>query len=65
MDRLKALARWANPTPKWWATSLTAAGTIVTLAWAGDGINTDDEKALVIGIVVQRLVAWAVPSQGT
>jgi hypothetical protein len=54
------VARWA-PTAKWWAATTTAAATIVTLLWTGDGINTDEEKTLVIGLVVSRILAFAVP----
>ena len=63
--RLAGLVSRYMPTAKWWAATITAAGSVVTLAVTGDGINTDDEKALVIGIFIQRLVAWAVPNQGT
>lgn len=46
------------PTYKWWAATVTGLGTIAGAAWTGDGINTDDEKLLVIGILVQRIVAY-------
>lgn len=60
--KTRAAAWW--PTWKWWTATITGAGTIVTVALIGDGINTDDEKILVIGIVVARLVAWTTPNQG-
>ena len=45
------------PTNKWWAATVVAAGTVVTMAWTA-GIHTSDDKALVVGLVVQRLVAY-------
>lgn len=50
------------PTWKWWTATITAAGAVATVVLTGDGLNTDDEKALVIGLVVQRLVAYATPN---
>lgn len=50
------------PSAKWWAATVVAAGTIAIAEWTGDGVNTDDERILVIGIVVSRLVAWITPN---
>lgn len=47
------------PTNKWWVATITAAGTVVGMLWAGDGVNTDEEKLVLIGLVVQRLAAYA------
>lgn len=52
--------KW-SPTSKWWAASIAAAATIVTMLWTGDGINTDEEKTLVIGLLASRVLAYAVP----
>jgi hypothetical protein len=46
------------PTNKWWTASITTAGTIVLMQWTGDGINTDPEKTVLVGLIVQRLVAY-------
>jgi hypothetical protein len=52
--------RNAWPTNKWVVASITAAGTIAGMIWVGDGINTDQEKLVLIALVVQRLTAyWA------
>lgn len=50
------------PTWKWWTASVTGAGTIIGVAVTGDGINTDDEKLLVVGFIVQRIVAYLTPN---
>jgi hypothetical protein len=52
------------PTNKWWTATVTAAATVVGMAVTGDGINTDDEELLVIGLVAQRLIAWITPNEG-
>jgi hypothetical protein len=53
------MANWW-PTNKWLVATITAAGTVAAMVWVGDGINTDEEKLLVISLVVQRLAAyWA------
>lgn len=49
------------PTSKWWAASVATVATIVTMLWTGDGINTDEEKTLVIGLLASRILAYAVP----
>lgn len=54
--------RWW-PTAKWWAATTTVAGSIVVLLWTGDGINTDEEKTLVVGLIVSRVIAYAVPKE--
>jgi hypothetical protein len=51
------------PTRKWWAATATAAGTVAVAAFTGNGIDTDQEKILVIGIVVQRVVAYFTPNK--
>lgn len=53
------------PTRKWWVTTVTAVGTIVVAALTGDGINTDAETILVVGIVVQRVVGYIIPNEDT
>jgi hypothetical protein len=53
------MANWW-PTNKWFVATITAAGTVAGMVWVGDGINTDEEKLLLISLVVQRLAAyWA------
>lgn len=52
------IAKYA-PTTKWWTATVVAAGTVAGAALTGDGINTDTEILMVIGLVVQRLVAYA------
>lgn len=48
------------PTNKWWVATIGTAGTIAGMIWVGDGINTDEEKLVVISLVAQRLAAyWA------
>jgi hypothetical protein len=48
------------PTNKWWVATVIACGTIVELAWLGNGIDTDAEKGVVVGLVVQRIASyWA------
>jgi len=53
------------PTWKWWTATITAAGTVAVLGFTGDGINTDPEIITVIGLIVQRLVAYATPNEAT
>jgi hypothetical protein len=48
-----------RPTNKWWTATIVAAGTIVLTLINGDGINSDGERTLVVGLIVQRLVAYA------
>jgi hypothetical protein len=52
------------PTNKWWAATLTAAGTVVT-SWlvSPDQNWTRVHTALLIGVLVQRAVAWLVPNK--
>lgn len=52
------MKKWL-PTTKWWTATIVTVGTIVGAATTGDGINTDDEKLFVIGLLVQRAVAYA------
>lgn len=52
----RSWTKWL-PTNKWWAATVVATGTVVTLAWTA-GIHTSDDKALVVGLIVQRLVAY-------
>ena len=49
--------RWW-PTNKWWVATVTAAGTVWLMLWTGDGINTDDEKTIIVGLVVQRIASY-------
>ena len=58
------MTKWQKwlPTNKWWAATTVAAGTIVLTLWTGNGIDTDDEKTLVVGLVVQRIVAYWTPN---
>jgi hypothetical protein len=59
------MATWL-PTNKWWVATITAAGTIAGMVWVGDGINTDQEKLVLLALVVQRLSAyWASNDPGT
>jgi hypothetical protein len=53
---LKALV----PTNKWTVATIGTLATIAGMIWVGDGINTDEEKLVVISLVAQRLAAyWA------
>jgi hypothetical protein len=53
------MANWW-PTNKWFVATITAAGTIAAMVWVGDGVNTDEEKLILVSLVVQRLAAyWA------
>jgi hypothetical protein len=65
MTKVKAVVaahRSLLPTWKWWTGTVTAAGTIATAAFTGDGINTDNEKILVIGLITQRLITYLTPN---
>ena len=53
----KKYAKWL-PTNKWWVATVTGAGTVVLMVWTGDGINTDSEKTVLVGIIVQRVAAY-------
>lgn len=53
---------WGWPTWKWCTATVTAAGTVAVLAFTGDGINTDPEIIAIIGLVVQRFVAYFTPN---
>lgn len=46
------------PTNKWWAATATGAGTVVLMFWTAGGVNTDDKKVLLVGLIVQRVVAY-------
>lgn len=46
------------PTNKWWAASATAAGTVALMFWTGGGVDTDDKKVILVGLLVQRVVAY-------
>lgn len=59
-----AWRKWM-PTRKWWAATITGAGTVAVMLWTGDGINTDEEKILVIGLAIQRLVSYVTPNDDT
>jgi hypothetical protein len=52
------------PTNKWWAATLTAVATVFT-SWlvSPDQNWTRVHTALLIGILVQRAVAWLVPNK--
>lgn len=48
------------PTNKWIVATIGTAATVAGMIWVGDGINTDEEKLVVISLVAQRLAAyWA------
>lgn len=51
------MSKWA-PTNKWWAATVTAAGTVGLMFWTGNGVDTDEEKVVLVGLVIQRLVAY-------
>jgi hypothetical protein len=51
------------PTRKWWAATVTAIGTVAIAALTGDGINTDPEIVMVVGLGVQRVIAYLVPNE--
>lgn len=53
------------PTRKWWAATITAATGVTIAAFTGDGINTDEEKILVITFVLQRLLAYVTNNDST
>jgi hypothetical protein len=53
------------PTRKWWAATVTAIGTVAIAALTGDGINSDPEVIMVVGLCVQRVVAYITPNEPT
>ena len=52
-----------TPSRKWFAQLAASAGTVVTMAWTGDGINTDDEKKAIVGIVVALVLTYLIPNK--
>ena len=54
---------WENwvPTYKWLTATIVAGGTVVAMMLTGDGINTDTEQVMTVGLVVERLVAYFTP----
>lgn len=50
------------PTRKWWFSFVTGAGTVLTMALTGDGINTDAEITGVIGIGVALVGSYIIPN---
>lgn len=50
--------RYWLPTNKWWLASIAAAATLATMIWTGDGINTDDERIVLIGLLAQRVLSY-------
>lgn len=53
---MKTKSWW--PTNKWWAASVTTAGTVVLMFWTAGGVDTDDKKVVLVGLIVQRVVAY-------
>lgn len=51
------MSKWW-PTNKWWAATVTTVGTVVLMFWTGGGVDTDDKKVVLVGLIVQRLVAY-------
>lgn len=51
------------PSRKWWVGTATAVGTLAVMLLTGDRAHvTDPEVVAIIGTVVQRIAAWAVPN---
>lgn len=55
--RQARLKKWL-PTNKWWLATIAAAATLVGMLWTGDGINTDEERLVLVGLMTQRLLAY-------
>lgn len=53
------------PTRKWWVQFVVSLGTVATMLWTGDGINTDDEKKAVIGLGVALAGTYLMPNDNT
>jgi hypothetical protein len=51
------MSKWA-PTNKWWAATATTAGTVALMFWTAGGVDTDDKKVVLVGLIVQRIVAY-------
>lgn len=61
------MTRWKRwlPTRKWWAQFVGSTATVVTMAWTGDGINTDDERKAVIGVCATLVLTYIVANEKT
>jgi hypothetical protein len=46
------------PTNKWYAATAATVGTIIIMFWTGGGLNTDDKRIVLVGLVVSRVVAY-------
>lgn len=51
------------PTNKWFVQLASSLATVATLLWTGDGINTDDEKKAVIGLVTALILTYLTPNR--
>jgi hypothetical protein len=51
------------PTRKWLTQLVFSAGTAATMAWTGDGINTDSEKTALIGLGVTLVATYITPNK--
>jgi hypothetical protein len=55
-----------KPTRKWWAATLTGAGAVAVMLLTGDRGHVDDpEIVALVGLIVQRGVAFFVPNEDT
>lgn len=61
MEPDKKKTNW-KPSRKWWTQFVASAGTLAGMVWTGDGVNTDDEKLAVIGILVALVGTYWVPN---
>jgi hypothetical protein len=51
------MSKWM-PTNKWWAATSATAGTVALMFWTAGGVDTDDKKVILVGLLVQRVVAY-------
>jgi hypothetical protein len=60
VEKVSGWRKWW-PTAKWWGATVAALSGVAVLLWTGDGINTDEEKGLVITLITTRILAYVVP----
>lgn len=60
--RRRWMKKWF-PSRKWWVLFVTTCGTVATMLWTGDGINSNDEKTTVIGLLVGLGLTYLVPNK--
>jgi hypothetical protein len=58
MTNLESWWRTYRPTTKWYAASAATVGTIIIMFWTGGGLDSDDKRIVLVGLVVSRVVAY-------